>query len=772
VLKIDRQQTIEGVTVWGDSDSHATFYLLSSDLSYRLDDNGKPAFKFVEYRFAVDRPDGKKGGGYVFFDLSMKIPKEKEDRIRAQLQAGVNTVHQTGQPPEALRALFGRGVAGTSGPPPTVELGSITFTRGTCNLLLSDSTGTLIQKVGSAATPMLYADNVAAFSLELTPEGAALFKQTMQGEGVGGVAVVYDMRMWAQLPPLTGRAWFYGSEFYSFAQKIDIDRNRCGDDSYVQQVREELSSAETMGVEIHADFTFPNDPEGKRKDALVESVRSSLQRSLEETVARKALKPIDPVAAEKRELPEGDFQHVTRDLQLAKDVTWTESYTETSTVEWNVAPQGNVPNITSMKGPDGKPFQWKDYAVMVDLDDPFYKQLNVTVQVNADFQALPIHSVEVNLEYKEGATHQIRGYHFTDPAKIEKFATYMENDVRDYEWWYVVNYKGSARTFRSERTKTSEQNVTVNVDDLGILHVDIEVGDLDFDVIASAQVTFEYDTASGKLEDQFILDKANRTASVRKPIFEPRVRPYRSKTKLIMADGNEYEGEWVEGYAAKLFINDTFTHTKTVSVRAAGDLQNEIDTIFVDLAYEDSGQKFKQTASTALSATSRFYDWVFRVPGEGKGVVSYSGEIRRRNGTIESIPETVATTPTIMVGEILADKLAVTVLGDLLDFKQIKLAKVALRYEDPAHGVHQVKDMIFREGSPEQTWEVELKDRAQQEYTWAATYFLADGSQRTTGPERSSEPTVLLQFPGPVPGVSQPKPPVTPFFPAGDGTPA
>jgi hypothetical protein len=744
VLKIDRQQTIEGVTVYGDDKSDHKFYLLPSNLSFRLDDNGKPVFKFVKYRFEVDRPDGKKGGGYVFFDVALEVPKEKEDRIKAQLQAGVDAAYQSGQAPGTLLGLFG-WITGRSGPPPQVELGTITFTRGTCTFLLSDSSGALIQKVNSAAKPSLYGKNVAAFSLELTPEGATLFEQTMQGEGVGGVAVVYDMWMWAQLPPLTGNAWFFGHEFYSFYQTIDIDERLCGDDDYRETIREQLYSSETLGVDITTGFAIPGDPDGTRK--LVDSVRSSLQRALEEAVARKALKPIDPVAAEKRELPEGDFEHVTRDMQLVKDIRWTESYSETSTIEWNVAPQGNVPNITSMKGPDGKPFAWKDYAIEVDLNDPFYKQLNVSIGVNADFQTLPIHSVEVHLDYNQGATRQIREYQFSDPSKIEKFATYIENDVWDYQWWYEVNYKGSAKTFKSEPKKTDERILTVNVDELGILHVDIEVGDLNFDQVASAQVTFEYDAASGKIEEQFVFDKTNRTASIRKAIFEPRERPYRSKTKLIMADGQEHVGEWIEGYAAKLFVNDIFTQTKTVSVRAAGDLQNEIDTIFVDLVYDDAAEKFTQTASPALSASSPFFDWQFAVPGEGKGVVSYSGEIRRKNGTVEAIPKTVATGATIMVGEIVADKLVLTVLGDLLDFKQVKLAKVALRYEDLANAVTQAKDLIFRDGSPEQTWEVELKDKTKREYTWEAAYFLVDGTKRTAGPERSSEQTLVLQVP-------------------------
>ena len=765
MLKIDRQQTIEGVTVYGDDERPQLFYLLPSNLSFRIDDNGKPVFKFVKYRFPIDREDGRKGGGFVFFDVALEVPAAKEQKIRQQLQAGLDALYQSQPLPPLLAPLLG-GWGGRGGQTPPVELGSITFTRGTCDFLLSDTSGALIQKVTGAGKPSLYGKNVAAFAMELTPEGATLFEQTMQGQGVGGVAVAYDLWMWARMPAIEGRAWFHGHEFYAFTQSITIDYSLCGDDEYVESIREQAYSSETMGVELNPGFAIPGDAEGTRK--IVDSVRSSLQKGLETAVARKALKPIDPVAADKRELPEGDFEKVTRDFSTTKDVHYEQTYSETSVIEWNVAPRGNVPNITSMAGPDGKPFLWKDYAIEVDLNDPFFRQINVTLGVNADFAALPIHSVEVHLEYKSGATHQIGEYAFTDPAKVERFASYTEGDVQDYEWWYEVNYKGEAQTFKSEPKRTDERVLTVNVDDLGILHVDVEAGDIDFAQVGSVQIAFEYEAASGKVERQFTLTKDARASGVKEVIFEPRLRPYRWKPKFFMVDGTEQEGEWSDGFSDKVFVNDPFGVTKTVALRAAGDLVGEIDQIFLDLKYADGA--FERTTSVALSATTPFFDWRFSVPGEGKGTVTYSGQIRRKNGTIEPIEPTTAESMTILVGEILADRMTVAVVPSLLDFATVKLARVALRYSDPAKP--QAKDFLFSAADPApKDWDVELTDPAKRDYTWQATYFGHNGDQVTMDPVSSTEPTVILQppaltpaNPAPVP-IGQPAPAPTPPAP-------
>jgi hypothetical protein len=747
VLKIDNQELIDGIVVYGDDERDNVNYVLPSNISFRMDDNGNPVFKYVKYRMPIDREDGKKGGGYVFFDVAFEVPQDKLDKIIKQKQA-------------ALDAKYGGGAN-----VPKVEIAPITWTRGTANFLLSDSTGALIQKVNGAAKPSLYGKNVAAYALELTPEGATLFEQTMQGKGVGGVAVEYDLWFWARMPEITGRAWFYGHEFYSFFQEIDIDWDACGDDEYRETIREQFYSHESNGVEVNMAYAIPGDPEGTKK--LADSIRGSLRQSLDEAIARKALKAIDPVSAEQREIPDDGYEKVVKDISVTKTVTIEESYRESDVFEWNVHPNGNVPNITTLKGGDGQAIKWSDYAIEVDLNDPFFKQLNVTVGVNADFAELPLHSVEVHLEYKEGQEHQIGEFRFTDPAAVEKFNTYIANDMWDYTWWYEVNYKGASKTFKSDPKKTNEKILTVNVDDLGILHVDIQPGDLNFDQVKSAQVSFEYEAGSGKVAEQFTLNSATPTASIKKPIFEPRAKPYRYKVKYFMADGKEYATDWVDGLTNSLFINDPFASNEVVNVRSVGDFQNKIEQIFIDLTYKDDTNEYEQTTSVALSGENPFFDWKFPVIAEG-GKVSYSGLVKYKDGTTAEIAKTDALEPTILVGDVIAKKLTVTVVPDLIDFNLVKLVKVALRYGDEA------QDFLFKAGSTAAaTWEIDSKDKTALEYSWEAAYYLASGGDPEIKRGTSTEPTLVLSPPtGVAPVQPAPPAPAEPAAPAAPAAPA
>ena len=280
--------------------------------------------------------------------------------------------------------------------------------------------------------------------IELTPEGATLFEQALQGKG-GVVQVVYDLYFWAKLPELYARAWFEAEKFYSYEQTIDIDWSMYGDDEYVDKITEEFEDHETMGIELRFDAVLP-DPEADRK--LKERIRANMEQALQDAVLRKMIPDIETIPTDARGMPE-DIEHLRREFETTKVATFETEYRENTAIEWNIAPQGTLPNITNLKDAEGNPVKWEDHATLVDLDDPFFKQLNVKVGVNADFDALPIHSIEVKLEYKHGDEHELAEYAFTDPDDVETFKTFIAEDKRDYTYSYQVNYVGSSRTYNS-----------------------------------------------------------------------------------------------------------------------------------------------------------------------------------------------------------------------------------------------------------------------------------------------------------------------------------
>lgn len=728
MLKLVPPQTIQGVTVYEDDVTAGVFYALPEQPRFRIDDNGIPVFKFIKYRLPIDRADGKKGGGFCFFDCEFTLPPEKEQAITAQLQTQLDQQ---------------RSSAGL--PPVPVRLGQPSYTEGTVNLLLSEfAGGPLIEKVVGAGAPSLFGKNVSTFAIEFSPEGATVFEEAMKGHG-GVVNVVYDLKFPVRLPPLTATAWFHAEQFYSFFQTIDIDENVWSEDSYRETIREQFYDSESMGVRVTPSFSV-----GEETDKIVAQLAESMRRELEKAVERKMLEAITGVSEEGRKLPDGDFEHVTRDLQTHKISSYVNNYTQDGVLEFGPKPQGALPAISSLPNVD-----LDQHFIEIDADDPFFRTLSVGIQVNADFKALPIHSVEVHLDYDT----RVGEFVFTDPDKPARFESFLENGT-EYKYWYQVNYKGESQSFKSEEVSTDETQLVVNVDDLGIFDLDVVAGDLNFDQVKSAQVALKYEGGDEPIETQFTLNREHTEHSLQKVTFERRRQAYEYMVTYFMADGREFRTGWKRETSSPLNVNDPFSSMKTIGLRAAGDLQTKIETIFVDVEYVDEQNKYELTKSVALSATNPFQDWIFPVISAA-GKVTYSGQIRMRDGTVEAIPKTETTESTILVGQVMEGKLQVQVLADLIDWTRVKLVTVSLKYEDPDNDVDEATDLRFRQGETAPlSWEVGLEDKDHTEYHWKAVFFFADGSQHDTGWQATSERTLVLQPPGAVAPTPIPTEPV------------
>lgn len=734
MIRIDKQEQIPevpDVTVWGDDANPDLYYVLPSIPRFRLQ-NGVPVFKLIRYRLPIEREDKKKGGGFVMFDTELAVSDDKMKKLKDVLDERAkkrfSDLHLKGTPPEAT-------------------FGTMTYVRGTAGMLL-EKDDVLIEKVLGAGKPSLYGSNVASFAVELTPEGTAVFEAAMQGQGASMVSVVYQIYFWVKLPPLEATVWFNSSQFYSFYQKVDIDWNLWGDDSYREKQSEIFRESQSGGTDIRFDFVLP-DPDQDKK--LKDRIRDWAQRTLEDMVQKGMIESIAPVTDDKRKVPDG-IEHLTRDITTTKAKSFRQTYRENNSAEWNLNPQGNLGTLTGMTDASGKALQWKDFSVTIDADDPFFKTLNVTVQTNADFDRLQIFNIEVNIDYTVGDFHESKDLRFSKSDDVGQFATFIQNNVWKYKYSYKVNYKGSALVYQSPVIETDEKQLTINVDDTGCFIVDVAPGDLNFDEVTQAEVVLQYEDASHDVplfETQFSIDKDHRESRVRQLILQPVRNAYRYKVKYFMKDGKEFAVDWASGLANRLFINNPFSATKTIGIRAMGDLDKVVDTVFADFVYKDDANKYTQSKSVALSKAAPFLDWSFPVISETGGAVTYSGTIKYRDGKSEDIPQTTAAKDTILIGPRVEDVLEVQVLPDLLDFTKVKLVKISLKYEDADNGISVQKDVIFHQAPSNQpaVWDVPLKDKTKREYHWRAQFFLVSGGSTSTDWVASSEPTLIPEVP-------------------------
>ncbi len=731
---------VPDVSIYQDHEKPRKYYLLGHP-HLRLRENGLPAnFNFLMYKLPVDREDGKTGGGYVNFTTDMSIPQEKLQKIKEVLE-------------ERHR---GR----------EVTFGKPTFLDGSTDLQVMESE-VLVEQVNAAAKPSMYGDMVAPFSVELTPEGAAVFEQALQGSG-GFVTVIYNLTVEAILPPVTARVYFDIDRFKEFTHTLEREERKRGffvkvwrslfggrtqnTVEVTEEITTELEEERVGGIELNfLSDQIPDDVKTQVMTWAQETWREQMKSLLELNLGELASQPQEGEGEgdgdDIEDVPGGvtDLEKtITEDIEVGFDITFTQN----QATNFSIAPPGALQPIHTLKGPDGEPLKWEDFSQEINADHPFFRKRIIPVNVNAPFEDLNIFSVDVHAHYPPN--NRSESYSFTGPDSPEQFEFFIEEGDHSFNYRYVVNYKGESRTFESEEHSTDAELLTINVDETGIWYVNVHPGDLNWDQVRQVQTRLRYqDQANdvGPLERQFTLTEDNVEHEVREPIFAPRRNPYEVQLKYFMDDGKEYLVDWEEHNANQYAVNDPFGTTVNVRVRAAGDLQNDIQNIFVDLRYEDEQNDYTRTTSTTLNAQQSFLDWKVPVISDKGGRILYSGQIAYQDGRVEAIPEQEAEGRVLMVGPVVAGRLKIEVFPDLIDWEQVRLLRVALAYEDADNDISESANLVFREGATEpQTHEFAQKDKNQDEYEWTATFFMDDGSQVEVGPKRTTD-TAL--FPDP-----------------------
>ncbi len=180
--------TIEGVTIFPDhADSQQFWYLPAPvELARRGADN-RASFTFIKFKPAAVAA-GVKGGGFLTFEVSLRLSEELERKILAKLSSVAK-----GQPKLAAVpfdegtvqciALNVQGGGGTSAEP--AQAGSFNA----------------VEKILGATTPALYGDNSAAFSLTLDQEGAIILEKAFK-DGTTPVGVIYNLKFTGIRPAL------------------------------------------------------------------------------------------------------------------------------------------------------------------------------------------------------------------------------------------------------------------------------------------------------------------------------------------------------------------------------------------------------------------------------------------------------------------------------------------------------------------------------------------------------------------------------------------
>jgi len=796
-----------GVTAYQDDTMFWKFYLVPDRVSIRRDQNGNPVFLLIKYAFGdQDREENKdlpRGGGYMVFDTEMKIADADYTQITAELQQDVDQIWRQ---LKALAESAGQSVRGAGlgswhhlggvsssvslrvsdvtlglGPdrpeappgdrPPRIITDFPTWTAGTFHLSAPQSKNLVSHRLAEGPVS-LTGNNVVAANLDLTSAGATFMEKTLTDlDGGGGadltpIQIRYELKFWARVPPCKITATADARSLYMSIKSIyhDYEGNGCDEDSMTHSEHYMKMAIESGLVKVVVD-TGGLPLEDDFKQELITNAQNMVMSFMKERFFEK--KPAPPPADD----PTKDFVNKDADIYYMKTEAemnfahFRYDLTISGIVEWKINPQGTLQTFLAGVPPQ----EMKKYVRVVDLDDDFFKTLQLTVTAFADWANEPIAFVEMQVRYtgvdeNNRKVEKVQTFTFTKDHTTEFWDPSLIGAKREYQYRWRMAYLGKEPTEFTKWQSTTTPKLNLSIGNVGKIVLQVLAGNIDFgQVTKSAQVDLSYSDPGSQAQEESVtvaLTSSAQDRTYQRYIYTPWDRPVRYRTRFFLKNDQVVESDWMETTNRQLLINEPNTINRLdVQMVPVGDWSNVLRTT-VNVRYADSHNSVFADAVFDLKAVDEFRTWsvILKDPNLRKfqykllasfkdGSAPYQTDWLSMEGD-QALPITVKQAP----------RMNIRVMPNLVDFKITPVVTATLRYDDPQGKVRKVDTLVFTEAK-EQTWAFPIVTDGHRAYRKQVTYNTALGRDIRT-PEVSVEDTVMVLDMTDVPAVAvevQPK---------------
>ena len=328
----------------------------------------------------------------------------------------------------------------------------------------------------------------------------------------------------------------------------------------------------------------------------------------------------------------------------------------------------------------------------IDLDDQFFKVLDVQTSTIADFAAIDLKTVVADVAY--GGTDDqpkvLKSEVFTPTDSAPKgFQAFLDNGDMSYRnrlsYFFAQSEIGAQRTeYQTPWRPSVSRALIINPpDDIPMLHVYVEQGVIDWDLVAKVETQVTYDDPPNNFTAQrtFLIGSDFKRQEWIVRLTNPAADTYKVRHVWYLKDDNRMiQGDEQVMRVSQLFVPDPFVQRLAILIQPEVDPAN-VQRITVELHYTDADNKldlrkvvdlpgpvFKPTTVTIpmMDATKRSF--------------SYSCTLIKASGS-ENRPEVESDQPLIIIteGGVYLD-VDVRLLGDMAQNK-ISAVEVDLRCE-------------------------------------------------------------------------------------------
>ncbi|GAA5204761.1 hypothetical protein [Microbacterium jejuense] len=745
---------IDGVTLMPDHEDPLQFYFMpmSPHLSV-MDEAGIriPKIQVIKFSGRPTPTADVVSGGFLDFDTNLGIEPDRLTAIAEQLRGEARLSDQPRLAPVPLiegsvrMMLFGvespKDETGLPGRDDEEELPGPAF----------------VQKIVHAATPSLYGDNQAAFSVRLDQEGVTILDKAMRDE-ILPIGVVYSLQYVGLRPAYRVKVdvdWDRVQHHFESSESVNVPFIAS---SQIDEVIDELVEKQIIKIEAENLVADEDDTGGAggRYDAALAQVRELVfenffQPSLE-PIERQTDDGIDDFGRVLQTITTHGFGSVWERKEV--DITRIDrkklniDMSERTSVIREIHPQGHLRGI--IRDVESQGLDFTRFLTEVSLEDPFFARRTVRVIPRADFATDQIESINVTLDYAGTVKNVVMDASSTEQSvqwqsSLEAGRMRSPVDV-SYDVLFSSGAVGRPRMVHAPAQRIEGDVVQIAPrDGVGyeLRWISFTVIDFPWELYDTIEVHCSYvDEANGiRITNQYALTSEHSTGAW--PVFarDPARRTVGYRTILHGVDGRDWDSGDLTTDDDQIRITDPFGARRVLDVVAPSSLfGTQLDRVFVDVRYDDdaNGVHKRQSfeLSAADSATKRFS---VELVDPAHRRVSYKVSMLRVDGIVIDIPESTTELDRVIVTPQMRGHRTVEVVADGLDFAGlgIRQATVEALYDRPALGLRFADSLTISPENPADTFEYDFAE-GDPAFTYRVIHTLENGLTRDSGWRTSS----------------------------------
>ena len=766
-------ETGETVTVFQDDAQFWRFYLIPGFPTVRTDPNNNPVFQLIKYNFSdaerEEHPEIGRGGGYMVFDSELKVKPDHQAKVMEELEGYVKAEWERLKrlPNDKVRALTlgatfndtigsqwaGAGHEGgpradpttgstmtlkmpgtgfvppaTDAPAPPVVIGEPLWKAGKVTMNAPQSAGLVSGKIGERPASLI-GNNVAAFSLDLTPDGATFMQQTLVGrDGRGAtdltpIQVVYELTMLAKLPAATMYIKFNTASLFHSVQELFHEHTNCSDDYFTSEnMMSTAIEAGLITVKIDAGGVTDEDI----VQMLMQQATSTVQNLLTNKFADKERAPMEEWGTEDVAESSAEIYRLKRVTEV--DMTNFEQTMElNTTTEYKIAPQGTLQAFFT------KVEDMSRFVRIVDVNsDSFFKTLSLKARAFANWAEDNVAFVELEMKYEHGGQVKVQSFTFTEQDKEPKaWDPALVDGKREFQYRWRVGFEGRAPGEWSRWEKTTTRNLNFSVETPGKLEVDVTGVGLDFENIVDAVlVHLRYEDAARDvpLAGQSVLMTKDKLAGKwTRMLFAPWDKPVEYRVEYLLKNGKTLEKDWVatNGPTQNILVSRPEVDVLDLKLIPAGRWTDVIQAI-LSLRYVDGS--YQSDTQLNFKKPDEFKQWAVLLQNSSRRKFEYKILATFTNGDVQETEwlsrEGDQGVPVVIEGP---PRLDVKVVGAVIDYASTPLAKVDLEYKDP-QGPQEIESISLGKISDVVPWSVPIRKGGPRSLRYKVTYYPIQGN--------------------------------------------